>query len=497
LSVSSTFAPRAALLRASAAALLVIPFVLAFYGGGYLPEPRAWAGLAASVTLIAGVLLRPLPRGRAALLTLGGLLLFAAWTLLSTVWAPVAGDAYHAGELDFLYVAATVAAAQLLRGRSALRALEPALAAGTLVVIGYGLSERFLPGLLHFARSETAGGRLEQPLTYWNAMGELAAIGFVLCSRMAGDFTRRAAARALAAAAAVPLGLGIYLTFSRGAIYACLAGLLLLLVLVRRREQLQAMGVAVAGAVLASVAAAPFKGVTSLLGPLHRRETQGAITLALLVLITVLAAAAMWALARDGRTAPLALPRRSAAIALVLIVAGLGVAIVVGAKETSHATTLGGGAGRLTTLRSDRYAYWNVAFKAFTAEPVHGVGAGGWAVWWLRYRKISGFAKDAHSLPLQTLAELGLVGLALLAVFLAGIAVSARVAHRLDPQLSAGMIAGVLVYYVHAPLDWDWELPALTLVAMVLTGALVALAARPRREAVAEAAPAPLTAVEA
>ena len=49
--------------------------------------------------------------------------------------------------------------------------VEPALAAGTVVVIGYGLSARLLPGLLHFARSVSAQGRLEQPLTYWNAMG--------------------------------------------------------------------------------------------------------------------------------------------------------------------------------------------------------------------------------------------------------------------------------------------------------------------------------------
>jgi hypothetical protein len=28
---------------------------------------------------------------------------------------------------------------------------------------------------------------------------------------------------------------------------------------------------------------------------------------------------------------------------------------------------------------------------------------------------------------------------------------------------------------VHAPLDWDWQMPAVTLVALVLAGSLVAL----------------------
>ena len=59
--------------------------------------------------------------------------------------------------------------------------------------------------------------------------------------------------------------------------------------------------------------------------------------------------------------------------------------------------------------------------RAFGDEPIRGVGAGGWAVYWLRYRPIGEFANDAHSLPVQTLAELGLVGLALLAMFLAGL----------------------------------------------------------------------------
>ena len=72
------------------------------------------------------------------------------------------------------------------------------------------------------------------------------------------------------------------------------------------------------------------------------------------------------------------------------------------------------------TLESNRYDYWDVAFRAFKAQPLHGVGAGGWAVDWLRYRTINESAQDAHSLPLQTLAELGIVGILLLIAFLGG-----------------------------------------------------------------------------
>src|SRR6202035_3073240 len=123
---------------------------------------------------------------------------------------------------------------------------EPAMAAAALIVIGYGLSERLLPGVLKFAHSLSAQGRLEQPLTYWNAMGEVAALGFVLCAALAGDASRSARLRAAAAAAAARLGRGLYVTFSRGALFACAAGLVALVVLVPRREQLRAVSACVA-----------------------------------------------------------------------------------------------------------------------------------------------------------------------------------------------------------------------------------------------------------
>jgi O-antigen ligase len=142
---------------------------------------------------------------------------------------------------------------------------------------------------------------------------------------------------------------------------------------------------------------------------------------------------------------------------------------------------LSGGASRLTTLQSNRYDYWDVALRAFSSEPVHGVGAGGWSVWWLRYRTINDFAQDAHSLPLQTLAELGVVGIVLLAAFFAGIGVAAAEAHGVAPAAAAGPIAGFIAYAAHVPLDWDWQMPAVTIVALILAGELIALAQLSRR----------------
>ena len=461
----------------ASAALLAGPAVLAFFSGGYFDEPRAWAGLGAWVLVVVALLTVPgaLPRGRPAWLALGGLGAFAAWTLLSIAWAPLAGSAYHYGQIAVLYLGILLAAAMLLRTPRVLALVEPALALGVLIVVGYGISERLLPGLLHFSRSVSAEGRLEQPLTYWNAMGELAALGLVLCASLAGNAIRPRALRAAAAAACAPLGLGLYLSFSRGSLFAAAAGLVTLVVVAGRREQLDGAAVALGAAVLAALASAPLHGVTSLAGSLATRESQGAIALVALIVIGSAAAVFELRLAARRPAAPLSLPRRSPLIAVAAIACGLALAIVVGAKEHSSAP-LGAGATRFVSLQSNRYDYWRVAVRAFEAEPLHGVGAGGWAVDWLRYRTISEFAQDAHSLPLQTLAELGLVGVALLLAFLGGLGVTALRTLRRSPALAYGPIAVLVAYFAHAPLDWDWEMPAVTMVAMVLGGALIALA---------------------
>ena len=368
-------------LTCARAVLLAGPVVLAFFSGGYFDEPRIWAGLGAWALVAVAAIASPppFPRSRQSLLTLGGLAALAVWTLLSYTWAPLAGTAYHDGQRVILYAGVLLAAATLLQGRS-LAVVEPAVAAGTLVVVGYGLSERLLPGLLHFHHSFSAEGRLEQPLTYWNAMGAVAAIGVVLCARLAGDQRRSTALRCAAATAAAPLGLGLYLSFSRGALFACAAGLVTLLVMERTREGGRALILTWWCDGRDSLCAAPFER-HSLLDH-HRRVVQGTVTLVALVAVC-LAAASIQRLIdrreRSGRlrTGALALPRRAGPLAVVVVIGSFGVFLLAGAKEQSGAH-LSGGASRLTSLQSNRYSYWRVAWRAFKAEPIHGVGGGGW-----------------------------------------------------------------------------------------------------------------------
>jgi O-antigen ligase len=465
---------------AACSVLLAGPTVLAFFSGGFFDEPRLVAAFTAWVLVAAAALTseRPLPRSGPGRLALGGAAALTALTIASIAWAPLAGPALDDAQRALLYLGALVASAAFL---SADRTIEPALAGGALLVVCYGTSERFLPGLVDLNESVTAGGRLEQPLTYWNAMGALAAMGLVVAARLAGDERRPVGLRAAAAAAAAPLGAGVYLTFSRGAIAALAAGLVVLAVTTPARVQLRAVALALATAVAAAVACGVPPWVRSLETDGPSRSLQGLLALAAVVAIAAIAAGltARWARARSG-AAPHAVPRMrliGAAAAVALVGAVLLTAATEGRPEPTSPAA-GARTERLRSLDSTRYDYWRVALDTFARHPLVGTGAAGFRVEWLRERDESDASRDAHSLYLETAAELGLAGLAALIAFLAGVGLCARNAFRADPAATAGLIALVTTWLVHAALDWDWEMPALTLVAIVAAGALVAAADR-------------------
>jgi O-antigen ligase len=160
------------------------------------------------------------------------------------------------------------------------------------------------------------------------------------------------------------------------------------------------------------------------------------------------------------------------AAAAVAAVLGAGLAVSFATERTEDISK---SAARVTTLKTYRGEYWRVALRSFADHPVAGVGTAGFQVEWIREREERVFAFDAHSLYIETLAELGIVGFALLAAFAACVAGGLRRRFRAapgDPLLAAG--AAVLgAFAVHAGLDWDWEMPAVTLPALLLAAACV------------------------
>jgi hypothetical protein len=127
------------------------------------------------------------------------------------------------------------------------------------------------------------------------------------------------------------------------------------------------------------------------------------------------------------------------------------------------------------TSFGDRPAYWRVAVDDASEHALLGSGAGTFDDVWLERRPIPKFAQDAHSLYLETAAELGVVGLALLLCML--VAPLVAVVTTGDRTRVATAAAAYAVFLVHAGLDWDWEMPV-TVLAGLACGAAVLIGVR-------------------
>jgi tetratricopeptide (TPR) repeat protein len=128
-----------------------------------------------------------------------------------------------------------------------------------------------------------------------------------------------------------------------------------------------------------------------------------------------------------------------------------------------------------TFTGSYRPELWEEAWNQYRDHPLLGSGAGTYEQHWLQDRPIPHKVRDAHNLYLETLAELGPVGLALLLIAL-GAPLVAAVSARRHP-LAAGAAGAYVAYLAHAGVDWDWELPAVTISAFGCGAALLALRA--------------------
>jgi O-antigen ligase len=273
-------------------------------------------------------------------------------------------------------------------------------------------------------------------------------------------------------------GLALYLTFSRGALAALAVGVIVLLWLVRERRTL---AIAVGGlgcAAAAAVAASRFPAVDSLDGSASR---QGAAMVAIVVVLCLVSAALERAI--DRGVADRLRLRSGTGLVSVAVVVVLAVGGVVALTRSPDAPAVPSGTGksgvllpsdraRLATLKTNRPSYWKVALRGFADNPLKGVGAHGFQQLWLQKRHISESVQDAHSLYIETAAELGVIGLLLLFGWLGGIAAALARLWR-ERVLVAGLAAASAAYVVHAALDWDWEMPGVTLPFLALTGALL------------------------
>lgn len=473
---------------------LAVAGVLAFHQGGY--SISSW-GRASMVLLVvlAGVSL--LARcdwgGRWGRIALGGWVGLAAWQGLSSRWADQPSAAIDNASLTLLYGVAFALALAGVRHRAALKHVTVATLALVAAVGIYAVCSRLLPGLVH---GESAGGlpglgtRLSTPISYWNALGALLAFGATLALGVSTTPNRSAWIRGAAAGLIPMFSLGILFTLSRGAFAVLAIGTLIVLALKPGRDLTIAVLLLVAAATTPVLIAANRAGLVTASGPLLPHGRDGAyVGLVLLGAAAVSAAACALPplLGRITGNARRAVKTTLIVGLLALLVAGVGfgpsparIPHELGRafdsfRTPSHSTSTG--AGRLTQLSSSgRWLQWQVAAAEFKSAPLVGTGSGDFRFWWQQRRDSGSKVLNAHSLYLEVLAESGIVGLVLLLLVpIAGLcaiapalkrAARTSVGHELATSVAACAVIGA-----HLGEDWDWQLPAVVLPAIVLGGA--------------------------
>ncbi len=483
---------RVALLLGAALTLSLAVFAGDASGDGTLHTVGGIAVVVAALALVValrGSLL--LPRLEAAgRVALGAALVLGLWVGVSIAWS-IAPDASWEWLNRWLVYAALMVLGLLVgalpRGRAQLLWI---LVVVLGAAIGWALLGVAVPAL---AEDGDRVARLREPVGYWNALALLAdaSIALGLWVATGGRRWQRGAGVMLVFGSVVVVAL----TQSRAGVLAAVAVLALVLALAPRRLEaglLLVWGAAPAVAVAAWAFTRPAL-VEDAAGRAARVDDGRLFALVAVAGALVAVGLALWVPVERLVAERRAVVTRALAVVGVAAALAGAVALVasVGNPFTWAGDQVSGGEcvndpGRLTELcDNNRLAWWGDAVEIARDHPVTGTGAGTYAIARLRVRDDATPVTQPHSVPLQLLADLGLVGLVLglTAAGAAALAV-ARSLRRLrgaDRWDAAALAAVPLAFGLHALVDYDLEFLAVSAPALMATGALLAAGGPPRR----------------
>jgi hypothetical protein len=490
--------------------------VLAFSSGGYLQSQWLPPGLGLALfALVVSVLIayprRPGPLSMGVLALFG---LYAIWVMLSALWASSLNSVWDEAGRTLVYLLALTLALTFFTDAGARRAARYLLLAGALLLVGFAVWR------LHRAGTAVAGleqlfseDRFTYPVSYPNNAAALYLLLFWPLVWVAADPRERVPVRGLSLATCWGLLALAILTQSRGGFWATAMTLVMLLVLspARLRTLLYLL-------VPAALTVWGFPDLNSY-WRLGAQEVAGGVAVRVILLGMAVAAIVGVALALLERWVYVS--RR------MKMVFGAGVLVAVAASAiygaalferqvgdpgrwlsdswsrfTAGEVTALPGSGStsaqgesavasrfLIVSTSGRWDIWRVAWRDFRASPWLGVGAGNYVFTYDQQRhRVKAKPRQPHSWELQVLSETGTVGGVLFmgALFLGlGGMLWPRFSagwYRLrrgppkgrwgaDPRLYAWetMLAiGVLYWLIHGSGEWLWNMPGVSLPAVLM-----------------------------
>jgi hypothetical protein len=471
-------------------ALMLLPgalvVFLGFNAGGYFPAATAVAAVVLAQILLVRIMQAPRPfEGLApsTLITIAALGLYALMTLVSAFWSHSTSRSLIEFDRAWLYLLILVLFGAIRPSTQNLRWFVRALLLGVSIVCLAGLISRVLPDVWHTAPN-VANQRLSYPVTYWNTLGLLAALGMVLAFHLSCTRGERRLVQISAAALVPLLAATLFFTFSRGAMAAGAIGLAVY-VLVARPSGLLSGALATAPGTMALVLVAYHANLLDTVNPTtpaavsqgHRVALAAGVCAAVCGGLRLLLALTLDPRLRRSAGGPWMSPRTRRGASVGIVAAVVVGSVALGLPHTlahdwnrfiSGAPTHGSEGDlrqRLTDPSNDgRTDVWRVALHGFAASPVHGRGAGMYQTAWDQKRPRFAYVINAHSLYLQAMAELGIPGLLLLLIVLgavlSGLGARARESRR---SLYGVLLAAGVIWALRAGVDWDWEMPVVTL----------------------------------
>jgi O-Antigen ligase len=485
--------------------LVVLSAIFAWWAwkeGGYFDTvflPGAIVLCAVALLLLVVLPRQGLRLGRVVGIGLGALIGLGLWTLASALWSPAPEAALSDAQRVLVYAllfGLGLWLGQLLRARPGLALLPFGIAtavAGIATVVAL-LTSSSPSDVLE------VDATLDFPLGYRNANAAFFAIAVFPALGLATDFDLDWRLRGLALGVATLAIDLLMLSQSRASIPAVAVALIALLILSPHRlRTLCWLGLAVLPALAVIPALSDLytagnepHGLEQIVPEMRGAGRATAFT----ALAAVVAGSA---LARFGNRIPGLSSPGGRADRIVLVglgclaaVAAIGFVIKTGnpvdwvserAEEFKEGESdFSDQASRFTfNAGSNRYDLWRVAVDDAQADPLLGDGAGGYEYSYLRQKEApKQTARDAHSVELEILSELGIPGFLLLCASLGAIGAAALRARRAGPaagNVSAVALAGGAYWLVHTSVDWFWTYPAITAPTFALLGIACAPAA--------------------